>query len=692
MNGPAAQPVRQSVRRSVRGPAAPRLPYRADIDGLRAIAVLSVVFYHFGAPLPGGFTGVDVFFVISGFLIGGLLWAERAATGRIDLGAFYLRRFRRLAPAFFAMAVVTSLVAWALLLPFEFREYGKALIAASVYLANVLFYDQAGYFDTASEDKPLLHTWSLAVEEQFYLVLPLLILLLARRPRALLGALAVIWAASFAACLWITPRDPQAAFYLFPFRAWELLSGVLLAIFMRQRPASGPVWAGWLGLGLICVGFVSVNARSAFPGAWALLPTLGTLGLLWSGAGAGVGALLRHPGAVWIGRISYSLYLWHWPVVTLSHQLRGSYAGWWEAALWMALSLGLAIASWALVETPVRRGRMASGRALLAFVITASGAAIAFGALAYLKDGVPSRFGADARVHIAASDDFLQDFSRCHVPANGPFAGLEVCPLGPDGPPRVLIWGDSHLRAAHAGLQTAARDADVPTWAIWRAGCPPLFGIAKTESAASPTEDAACTDANAQIKDAIAATHSLARVLLIGRWNYYATGQGVGLDAHNRIAVARVDGAAAGPETGPEALRAAASDTVTALQAQLGPVFVLTQPPEIPRYDSRIAARETAHAGWPLAADPVTQASVARADLAPRIAGARALWSGQDVIRLDPWPYLCDADRCFAINDGTGQYFDNNHLTNTAARRIAPLFAPVFAPVFAPAFEGVNRP
>lgn len=256
--------------------------------------------------------------------------------------------------------------------------------------------------------------------------------------------------------------------------------------------------------------------------------------------------------------------------------LRGAYAGWWEAAAWMALSVALAWASWAAIEQPVRRGRLASPRALLGFVITASGAAMAFGVLAYLKDGVPGRFGPEARVHIAASDDFLQDFSRCTTPEEDPFTGLEICPLGPDGPPQVLVWGDSHLRALYEGLRLAAEDT--PALAIWRAGCPPLFGITKSENSASPAEDAACAAANARIETAIAGMPSLARVLLIGRWNYYASGTGIGLDAENRIAVSHPTSG----RTGGPALDAAVTQTVETFRTARLPVFVLTQPPNSP--------------------------------------------------------------------------------------------------------------
>jgi len=186
-------------------------PYRPEIDGLRMIAVVAVVLYHFGMPgLSGGFAGVDVFFVISGYLIGGILWRETRATGRISLAQFYIRRVKRLAPAFFAMALAESVIAWLVLLPFEFREYGKSLIAATVYLSNVLFFRGAGYFDTAAETKVLLHTWSLSVEEQFYIFLPLALLLLARWPRVFVGTLWLCFAVSLVASVWLTLSDVSA--------------------------------------------------------------------------------------------------------------------------------------------------------------------------------------------------------------------------------------------------------------------------------------------------------------------------------------------------------------------------------------------------------------------------------------------------------------------------------------------------
>ncbi len=262
------------------------LSYRPDIDGLRAIAVMSVVLYHFGVPgLKGGFIGVDVFFVISGFLIGGLLWREAEDTGRVRLLCFFARRIQRLLPAFVVMALTTAAVGYVILLPFEFREFGKSLIAATVYLSNLHFFRETGYFSTIAEDKVLLHTWSLAVEEQFYIVLPLIIIALARWMGLLRAALWVLFGASLAAMLWIMPLSQTAAFFLFPFRAWEMLAGVLLAVEAHRRGFAFrlPGIFSYAGLAMVLTAAVFTPAGLTFPGYWALLPVFGTVFLLAGG-------------------------------------------------------------------------------------------------------------------------------------------------------------------------------------------------------------------------------------------------------------------------------------------------------------------------------------------------------------------------------------------------------------------------
>ncbi len=647
--------------------------YRPEIDGLRMIAILPVVLYHFDTPgLEGGFAGVDVFFVISGYLIGGILWREYRETGRLSLARFYIRRVKRLAPAFFGMAAIASLVGWFILLPFEFREYGKSLVAATVYLSNILFFRGEGYFDIGADSKVLLHTWSLSVEEQFYIALPLLMLLFARWKAFLFAAIWVAFLASLAASIWLTPTNQTAAFYLFHFRAWELLAGVLLAMTtFGKAPLKGPGWISWLGLSVVSLSFFWINPARGFPGWQAILPVAGTLLLLANGrSDNAVNRLLSMSGPVFVGKISYSLYLWHWPVFVYSNYWRDGYSGWLEAAFWIALSVAFAILSWRFVETPFRQISRPSGRTVLAALAVPSCMALGFGLFAYLQDGFAQRFDQATRAHIQASGDFLQDWSRCHVPSEGAFAGVELCPIGPEGEPEVLIWGDSHVRAIKEGLELAAWEADVPGLIIWHAGCPPLFGVAKTESYATQQEDAACARAKATIERDLGALDTIHTVLLVGRWSYYATGHGIGLDKDNTIQLS-----GHGKAGNPAVLKAGFAKTLPRLRSQFDRVFVFEQIPEIPLYDSRRAARDLAH-GHRSPAQVANRARVPRNSVQQR--QASALETFGDVRLLESWGEFCDARDCSAFKGDESLYFDNNHITNSTARKINPRFQPLF--------------
>lgn len=658
------------------------------------------MFFHFSAPgLGGGFVGVDVFFVISGFLIGGILWQELTQTGRLSLSHFYLRRFRRLAPAFVAMAVVTAVFAALILLPFEFRAFGKSLIAATVYLANVQFWREAGYFDTEADSKILLHTWSLSVEEQFYLAVPILMLALRHRPALLRGMLWLVFVTSTIACVALTPRWPSATFFLFPFRAWELLAGVLLAVEGQRR---GWKWSfhpalSWVGIALLAGSIALVRAGDGFPGIQALFPVLGTALLIANGRQDNpVNRTLSARGPVFVGLISYSLYLWHWPVFTLSHYYREEYSGAVEAAAWMALAAVLAVLSWRYVELPFRRGLRISFPIALAGVGAASAVLLAIGAAAYLTDGAPARFRAETRVHIAASADFLQDTSRCTWRDTGPLAGLEVCEIGPEGAaPRVLIWGDSHLRAFMEGLALAAQETGTPGLLIWNAGCPPVFGVTKVETATTPAEDRACTTANATMLAALPDLAGIERVLLIGRWSYYATGTGTGRDAENRIEIAPRPGSGLEGADGQAALMdAALRATVNTLRQHFNAVHVLRQVPEIPFYDSRTIARRLARGDAPDRTEAAL--SVPRTTVLDRVAQAEvpliSMDSERKITLIDSWPELCDADRCGVMKAGQALYFDNNHLTNTGARALRHLFTPFLSADTAPRTEAVAAP
>jgi peptidoglycan/LPS O-acetylase OafA/YrhL len=350
--------------------------FRPDIEGLRGVAVMLVVVFHaFPALLGGGFIGVDVFFVISGFLITGLLVRELEGSGRLDLRAFYVRRIRRLVPAAaLALGVTLLLSAW-LLPPLDLREAAVDALSATFSVSNIRFaLGEGDYFAAVANPSPFLHYWSLSVEEQYYLLWPALLIVLykvAPGRRSLFTAVALLAAISLGAALLVTDVAPAWAFYSLPTRAWQLALGGLLALALVGRPRgapraeappagvrdSGPLAAiGWLGLAAVVLAAVVLNERLAYPGAWALLPTLGAVAIIAVGRQRRGPALILSTRPVrFLGRISYALYLWHWPLLVLPAIALG-------AELTPAGRLGLiglamlaASASTLLIEEPVRR-------------------------------------------------------------------------------------------------------------------------------------------------------------------------------------------------------------------------------------------------------------------------------------------------------------------------------------------------
>ena len=288
------------------------LEYRADIDGLRAVAILPVVFFHAGFGFAqGGFVGVDVFFVISGYLITSLIHREMLA-GKFSLARFYERRVRRLFPALFAMLSVCAAVAAWLLLPQDLRYFGGSLFATTLFSSNIFFWLEAGYFDVAAERKLLLHTWSLAVEEQFYLLFPIFLLLVLRYlPRRLVAVTGAVTVASLLASEWMLRSSDSAAFYLAPFRAWELGLGASLALIApvaRHDNRHAEVFA-WLGLAMIAASVAVFSWQTPFPGLHALAPAVGAALVIWSGSGTSThaGRILSARPLVFTGLISYSL-------------------------------------------------------------------------------------------------------------------------------------------------------------------------------------------------------------------------------------------------------------------------------------------------------------------------------------------------------------------------------------------------
>ena len=460
------------------------LRYRPDIDGLRALAVLVVVAFHYGVTgLAGGFVGVDVFFVISGYLITTLIVTDLAAD-RFTIREFYLRRVRRIFPALFTVLAVAAVAAVALLLPNDLFVLRRSLAAATLFSSNLYFYRATDYFAPPEQEQPLLHTWSLSVEEQFYLVFPVLMLLLYRYARRRIAlVLAVITAASFALAAWMVSQERvAAAFYLLPMRAWELGVGALLALGVVRLPRRPPARHALsvIGVALILFAAVAYDAGTAFPGVSALPPVLGTALLIAAGERSLVGRVLALPPVVFVGLISYSLYLWHFPLLVFYRAYTLDQPSVRARVVLAAASLVLAVLSWRFVEQPFRR-RRPSYRALAAWSLATL---LVFVGVAFALRPVADRLNPpSALARRVLTFDNLRDPAQtrrgsCFVSSitGGERYDTARCLAAVPGQRRFLLVGDSH--AAH--LWRAAQDV-LPEVSVEQAtvtGCHPVVPVA----------------------------------------------------------------------------------------------------------------------------------------------------------------------------------------------------------------------
>lgn len=653
------------------------LNYRRDIDGLRAIAVLLVVLNHVGfSAFGGGYIGVDVFFVISGYLITRKT-APDLALGRFSFADFYLRRVRRLLPAFVAMAVVTSVAAACILLPRDLASYSKSLMAALLSIANVFFWRASnGYFSPTADELPLLHTWSLAVEEQYYLFWPVLLLLGYR----LLGVrrcgqVAVLLAlAGLALSEWAARAQPNAAYYLLHARAFELLVGSLLALYWERLPRASAGQARVLGLvalALILVPAFTLDHHSRFPGVNALWPCLGAALLIWTGEnGRGPARwLLAQRPLVFIGLISYSLYLWHWPLMAFTNYMEVPKELGLQLAL-VAASVVLGALSWRFVEQPFRGRPRHSPRLIFAGLYAAP---LLVGALAVgltLKfQGFPQRYDANTAAMVEALDStFAKARGSCFIEEFGTMAtqwSPDRCRLGAVDRPRaeVLLVGDSHAAASTGMLDVLLKDAGLRGYDMTRSGTLYLPGLDDVHITRPGNRLDPSIQLTAPVVTQAIRTGGYRYVVLGGRWPMYLEGMSeAGLSAYN---VLQRPGGSATPA---ELLREGLDNALRIIVQSGATPVILAGIPEIG------AGRDTCQVKNRLFRT-ANDCSVELGDVARRQEPFILILDDlkqryPQLLTLDPKAVTCDAQRCHSALDGTPLYQDGNHLNVRGSRLI----------------------
>ena len=658
------------------------MQYRREIDGLRAVAVLPVILFHAGLTFwSGGFVGVDVFFVISGYLITTILITEREA-GTYSLLGFYERRARRILPALFVVLLATMPFAWAWIPPYPFEDYARSLAFAALFISNVHFLEHGGYFDQAADLRPLLHTWSLAVEEQYYLIFPLVLALLGvfGRMKHLLVFL-LLAGASLAVAEWGWRTYPNQNFYFTPSRFWELLAGSICAAFLFKRgPFASDILAA-VGLAMILYSVVFFDATIPFPSVYTLVPVVGTcLIILCAKEGGYTAKLLSFGPLVWVGLISYSAYLWHQPLFTFARIKSLTEP---ELPLMLGLavaSLALAYLTWRFVEQPFR------GKAPLVLpgrkaLLSASGVGI----VVFATLGLWGKFtdGFSSRLNLGQSAFLDQLLAQTRV---DPWSGKCPNPSGPEIKPlcayfsqeaperTIAITGDSHSNMLLPAFEPIAEELNATVYIGHRAGCPPLLGVWQSRmDGASLQCNAAAEQYAKQVVE-----WGVDTVVLAARWSLYVTGEYDGPDPRFYLRTASTSGKL-NAETALQNFETGLRNSLTYYAQHDVDVIIVNQVPQ-QRLTPRVLVQEVMMLGLSdeeartlFESTYVSQDDSNALQERPRETVARlAEEFGARVVTFDD--LFAKGDQFVWNTEGTSLYMDGDHISPHGARLMTPRF------------------
>lgn len=652
--------------------------YRPDIDGLRALAVVPVVLFHANADLmSGGYIGVDIFFVISGYLITLILMRDLEEES-FSLVRFYEKRIRRIFPALFLVFFVSTVVACLLMLPSELDQYGRSLFSATFFYSNYYYMNDAGYFSAPAETQPLLHMWSLAVEEQFYIFFPPLLYLAWRFSKNRVGVIVMVACVlSFLYSLWLVDNRPTDAFFSTPARAWELAVGSLLALYSGRRSwiKTNPYLSNGMtctGLALLCYGFFTFSASTTFPGASALAPVIGSALIIAAGDARAniVGVILGSQSVRFIGLISYSLYLWHWPILVYYRFLNPQHhLSWTGMAALLGFMVVISILSWRYVETPFRTGAGLSWRRLFQVAGVLMMTSSLFGLAIAKTDGRLVRQYPPEIFDIVSARDDYPSFDRCETRSGDRYEDFRVCTLGEIGQdPEFVVWGDSHAESLLPGIDAAAQSAGLAGVYLGKNGCVPFFGVNQERQGFQD-----CSQTAIEVLSFLSDHPSAKRIILASRWALYATGERYGNEPGDPVYIRDEQTSSISLAENQRVFRDGMALTLSRLNDMQLSVLLVGQVPEteynVPLDVARGVLLNQERDLRPRRASYVERQSYVNSVM-------RDLSQLYSYELLQPHEWMCDAEHCQVMDGGLPLYRDTNHLTERYSSSISSFFEP----------------
>jgi len=624
------------------------LKYRPEIDGLRALAVVPVILFHAGLEVfRGGFVGVDIFFVISGYLITKIL-IEEIENKRFSIVNFYERRARRILPALFFVMLVCIPFAWMWMLPSQLKDFSQSLVAVSLFVSNILFWRETGYFAAASEEKPLLHTWSLAVEEQYYVLFPVFLILAWRFGKNRVFWMIVVMAAiSLLLSEWGWRYSATANFFLAPTRVWELFAGSIAAFIVHKHGIQNSNILSVIGLTAIIFSIFFYDETTPFPSVYALVPVLGVVLLvLYAGKETLAAKLLSTKGFVGIGLISYSAYLWHQPLFAFA-RIRSMEN---PATLFMLalslLSILLAYFSWSYIEKPFRQRKRIKKRGVVVFSAVALFGFFLFGYNVHINEGYKERFNISNSVYTSLSRSERERECYGYTQQSNWFCSIGLV----SSQKNIFVYGDSHALSFLPAIDNALSQINKGGIFTHVSGCTPLLGI---HALRNDQRNSNCNEFNRRVFNYIK-ENPVDTLILVARWTYYTDGGYEG-DDFSYIGFREADERI--QETSRLAFEYGLRETITAY-SEIGVKVIIV--PQIPQQHSEPL---NIYAQSSLSGKSLTESSVARSKHLMLQRYVTSVFEAEGVTLLDFTDTFCNDSYCNVGTDAASFYFDDDHLS-----------------------------